>query len=44
VEEIEEDISRLQLGTMLKENVDSMDEVEQKTIFGEGTWGPNLQQ
>ncbi|KAG0768500.1 hypothetical protein G6F26_006016 [Rhizopus arrhizus] len=35
VEEVVEDISRLQLGTVIEEDVDSMDEVEQKTILGE---------
>ncbi|KAG0933370.1 hypothetical protein G6F57_010505 [Rhizopus arrhizus] len=38
LEEVEEDISRLQLGTTLEEDVDSMDEVERKTIF----WGGDV--
>ncbi|KAG1051837.1 hypothetical protein G6F43_005974 [Rhizopus delemar] len=36
LKEVEEDISRIQLGTTLEEDVDSMDEVEQKTILGGG--------
>ncbi|EIE83940.1 hypothetical protein RO3G_08645 [Rhizopus delemar RA 99-880] len=40
LEEVEEDTSRLQLGTTLEEDVDSMDEVEQKTILGGGDVGP----
>ncbi|KAG0782391.1 hypothetical protein G6F22_009127 [Rhizopus arrhizus] len=39
VEEVVEGISRLQLGTVIEEDVDFMDEVEQKTIFGEGDVG-----
>lgn len=35
-----EDISRLQLGTVIEEDVGFMDEVEQKTILGEGDVGP----
>ena len=44
VEGVEADTSLLQIGTSLEEDVDSTDEEEQKNIFGEGMWGPNLQQ
>ncbi|KAG1619076.1 hypothetical protein G6F46_003450 [Rhizopus delemar] len=40
LKEVEEDISRIQLGTTLEEDVDSMDEVEQKTILGGEDVGP----
>jgi integrase len=44
VEEVVEDISRLQLGTVIEEDVNFMDEVKQKTILGEGDVGPDLPQ